>query len=118
MSIDSCDTLLIDQRKVRRVREAIQPESTIQHLGEFFKVIGDATRLKIILALIREEMCVCDLAAVIGVSSSAISHQLRLLRGARLVRYRREGKIVYYSLDDQHVRHLVEDALDHLEETG
>jgi len=117
MNIDSCDTLLIDERKVRRVLDSIEPEATIQHLGEFFKVIGDTTRLKIILALIREELCVCDLAAVIGVSSSAVSHQLRLLRGARLVSYRREGKIVYYSLDDDHVKHLVEDALQHLEES-
>ncbi len=116
MDIDSCETLLIDERKVRRVLESIEQEATIQRLGEFFKVIGDTTRLKIILALIREELCVCDLAAVIGISSSAVSHQLRLLRGARLVRYRRKGKIVYYSLDDDHVKHLIEDALHHLEE--
>ena len=118
MNIDSCDTLLIDEGKVKRIRGAVKPETTIQHLGEFFKVIGDTTRLKIILALISEELCVCDLAAIIGVSSSAVSHQLRLLRGARLVKYRREGKIVYYSLDDEHVKSLIEDALHHLEENG
>ena len=116
MSIDSCDTLLIDERKVRKVLDSIEEEATIQHLGDFFKVIGDTTRLKIILALIREELCVCDLATIIGISSSAVSHQLRLLRGARIVRFRREGKIVYYSLDDDHVKDLVTDAIHHLKE--
>ena len=116
MNVESCDVISIDEKKVRVVKAVIQPESTIQHLGEFFKVIGDATRLKIILSLSKEELCVCDLAAIIGVSPSAVSHQLRILRGARLVKYHREGKIVYYSLDDQHVEHLLEDALNHLKE--
>jgi ArsR family transcriptional regulator len=116
MKVESCDVISIDERKVQGVKEVIQPETTIQHLGEFFKVIGDSTRLKIILALSKEELCVCDLAAIITVSPSAVSHQLRILRGARLVKYRREGKIVYYSLDDKHIEHLLDDALNHLKE--
>jgi ArsR family transcriptional regulator len=116
MDADLCDVTLVDKNRVREALERTPPETTIQHLGEFFKVIGDTTRLKIILALSRGELCVCDLAAVIGVSPSAVSHQLRLLRGARLVKFRREGKTVFYSLDDLHVERLLEDALDHLEE--
>ncbi len=116
MDIDTCEVNHIDESKVQEVQEAIRPLSTIQRLGEFFRIMGDATRLKIILSLSKEELCVCDLAAIIGVSSSAVSHQLRILRGARLVHYRREGKIVYYSLADYHVEHLLKDALNHLKE--
>jgi ArsR family transcriptional regulator len=114
---DSNSVNLIDAKKAEVVKAAIHSEPTIKHLGEFFKVIGDVTRLKIILALAKGELCVCDLAAVIGVSPSAVSHQLRILRGARLVKYRREGKIVYYSPEDQHVEHILEDALNHLKES-
>jgi len=116
MDIDSCEVHFIDREKVRKILESFQTDATIRHLGDFFKVMGDSTRLKIILSLSREELCVCDLAAITGVSQSAASHQLRVLRGARLVKSRREGKIVYYSLDDQHVEHLLDDSLHHLEE--
>jgi ArsR family transcriptional regulator len=113
---DLCDVTLIDEKKVREILSTKPSDPTIQHLGDFFKIIGDATRLKIILSLAKAELCVCDLAVIIGVSPSAVSHQLRILRGARIVKYRREGKTVYYSLDDLHVEHLLEDALNHLEE--
>ena len=116
MDIDSCKVHFIYRKKVRKVLESFHTDATISHLGDFFKVMGDSTRLKIILSLSREELCVCDLAAITSVSQSAVSHQLRVLRGARLVKSRREGKIVYYSLDDQHVEHLLDDALHHMEE--
>lgn len=116
MDIDSCEVHFVDKEKVQKVLESFQTEATIRHLEDFFKVMGDSTRLKIILSLSREELCVCDLAAITGVSQSAASHQLRVLRGARMVKFRREGKIVYYSLDDQHVERLLDDALHHLEE--
>ncbi len=116
MDVDACDVSHIDDKKAQEIRSLIQPEMAIQYLGDFFKVMGDPTRLKIILSLSREELCVCDLAAIISVSPSAVSHQLRILRGARLVKYRREGKIVYYSLDDRHVENLLENAQEHLKE--
>jgi DNA-binding transcriptional ArsR family regulator len=116
MDVDACDVTHVDEEKAREIRSLIKPEMAIQHLGAFFKVMGDVTRLKIILSLSREELCVCDLAAIINVSPSAVSHQLRILRGAKLVKYRREGKTVYYSLDDKHVENLLENAQDHLKE--
>ncbi|OGF98457.1 MAG: transcriptional regulator, partial [Candidatus Glassbacteria bacterium RBG_16_58_8] len=91
MNIYSGSMLLVDKRTAKSVKAAIEPESQIHRLSDFFKIMGDSTRLKIILALSQGELCVCDLAAIIGVSSSAASHQLRILRGARLVQYRREG---------------------------
>jgi len=116
MSNELCDVTLVDERRVREALETMPAEGTIHRLGEFFKVIGDTTRLKIILSLARGELCVCDLATVIGVTPSAVSHQLRILRGARLVKFRRVGKAAFYSLDDRHVERLLGDALDHLEE--
>jgi len=91
----------------------------IQGLADMFKALGDPTRLKIVTALLAVELCVCDLSAVCGISESAISHQLRILRNLRIVQYRREGKIVYYRLDDNHVEDLVRQSLAHIfEETG
>jgi len=85
-------------------------------LAETFKVLGDPTRIKIAFALSREELCVCDLASLLGVSPSAVSHSLRALRQLRLVRFRREGKIAYYSLDDDHLRQLLDLGFEHVEE--
>jgi len=116
MDNELCDVTLVDERRVREALETTPAEATVRHLGEFFKVIGDTSRLKIILALARGELCVCDLATVVGVTPSAVSHQLRILRGARLVKFRREGKSIFYALDDRHVERLVGDALDHLAE--
>lgn len=85
-------------------------------VAELFKVFGDTTRIKIICALFEAEMCVCDIAQLLGMTQSAISHQLRVLKQARLVKYRRDGKIVYYSLDDEHVKYIFNQGLAHINE--
>ncbi|MFY9604298.1 MAG: metalloregulator ArsR/SmtB family transcription factor, partial [bacterium] len=99
---------------VEHVREEMLDEQEINRLAETFKVLGDPTRIKILSALATEELCVCDLAAALELSVSAVSHQLRVLKGARLVKYRREGKNIFYSLDDEHVISLFRLALEHV----
>lgn len=91
-------------------------ERTIVELAEIFKVLSEPTRVRILQALSEEELCVCDIAAVVETTPSAISHQLRVLRTARLVKARKDGKMVYYSLDDEHVRNLFEEGIRHLKE--
>ena len=91
-------------------------DELILDAAELFKVFGDSTRAKIICALTISEMCVCDIAALLSMTSSAISHQLRILKQARIVRSRRDGKIIYYSLDDAHIKQLFDTATDHLKE--
>ena len=113
---DVCQTKCVHTDVVARVVKTLKPESTLQQLGEFYKVLGDPTRLKVLTALARAELCVCDIACLTGMSESAISHQLRVLRAARLVKYRRAGRIVYYSLADSHVSQIVEQGLEHVEE--
>jgi ArsR family transcriptional regulator len=93
-------------------------ESSVLALAETFKVLGDTTRVRILDALSQSELCVCDLAGLLGLSESAVSHQLRLLRGMRLVRARRDGRLVYYTLDDQHIVGLFEQGLEHVQERG
>ncbi|MDQ3082884.1 MAG: metalloregulator ArsR/SmtB family transcription factor [Gemmatimonadota bacterium] len=94
----------------------MKPTGTVQALAETFSLLGDPTRLRITYALSQQELCVCDLANVLGASQSVVSHSLRALRQMRLVRYRREGKIAYYALDDDHIRSLVEEGFRHVEE--
>ncbi|MDR1748526.1 MAG: metalloregulator ArsR/SmtB family transcription factor [Spirochaetaceae bacterium] len=91
-------------------------EEMLYDLADLFKTIGDSTRIRIISALLKEQLCVCDIAAVLGMSVSAVSHQLRILKQAKLVRSRREGKTVYYSLDDEHVGILFDTGLVHIGE--
>ena len=114
--IESCNGNIIHEDIVVRVKDQLPAEETLYDLAELFKVFGDTTRIKIICALFESEMCVCDLAAILGVSQSAVSHQLRTLRTARLVRFRREGKVVYYSLDDEHIKHIFDEGLNHIKE--
>lgn len=96
---------------------AVMPNSDeLCALAEFFRVFGDGTRIKILYALSRAEMCVCDIAELLGVSQSAVSHQLQILRSSRLVRYRREGKTVYYSLNDEHIFSIIGQGLEHIKE--
>ena len=97
-------------------RRPLLAEASVTALAETFRVLGDTTRVRMLDALSRGEMCVCDLAALLGISESAISHQLRLLRGMRLVRPRRAGRQVFYSVDDQHIVGLFEQGLEHVEE--
>ncbi len=115
----SCQIRHIHTENVAKARGFIPETEEIQSLADMFKALGDPTRLRIVTALLAVELCVCDLSAVCGLSESAISHQLRILRNLRIVKYRREGKIVYYRLDDSHVEDLVRQSLAHIiEETG
>lgn len=98
------------------MKEKLPKDETLYDLAELFKVFGDSTRIKILCALFESEMCVCDLAVLLNVSQSAISHQLRVLKAARLVKFRRSGKIIYYSLEDEHIKHIFDEGLKHITE--
>lgn len=111
-----CAESCVHEDKVRAVQEDMPAIETIYALADIFKTLGDPTRIKLLFALMQQELCVCDLAALIEVSESAVSHQLRVLRGQKLVRFRRDGKNLYYSLDDEHVRVLFAQGLDHVQE--
>lgn len=111
-----CEVEFIDEKKVKAVKKKLPEDSMINELSETFKNLSDFTRLKTILSLAEDELCVCDIAALTGVSISAISHQLRLLKNARLVNYRKKGKMVYYSLDDEHINKIVNEATKHCKE--
>jgi DNA-binding transcriptional ArsR family regulator len=113
---DHCDINVIHEEVVNRVRGLMPDEVDLINLADLFKVFGDSTRVKIISALLHSEMCVCDIAALLGMSTSAISHQLRALRQTKLVKYRRDGKVVYYSLDDEHVGTIFAQGLTHVTE--
>jgi len=113
---DVCEVLCINERKVASAKKAMKSDATLFKLAEFFKVLGDPTRTKIISALLQEELCVCDLSALIGTSQSAISHQLRVLRNMNIVKYRKDGRIAYYSLDDDHISSILKEGLKHVEE--
>ena len=104
----------IDPRSVREARAAMPGDRMVRALAETFGALSDPTRVRIIFALTEQELCVFDLARLLGLTGSAVSHQLRLLRGQRLVRYRKEGKIAYYSLDDDHIRNLMEVCVKHV----
>jgi len=111
-----CEITVIDAKKVKAVKKKLPDDSLLNELSETFKSLSDFTRLKIILSLAKEELCVCDVAALAGVSISAISHQLRLLKNIGLVKYRKEGKMVYYSLDEEHMSKIVNEAAKHCKE--
>ncbi len=113
---DICQVACINPGKIARTRTAMASEADCAGLAGIFKVLGDVTRVRILKALSIEELCVCDLAAVLDLTQSAVSHQLRLLRAARLVKYRKDGKVVYYSLDDDHVKTLFEQGLEHVQQ--
>lgn len=113
---DLCDVRCIDEPRVRRARLGMKSPDAVASLAETFRVLGDPTRLRIAYALSRDELCVCDLAAVLGVSQSVVSHSLRALRQMRLVRYRKNGKVAYYALDDDHIGALLGEGFRHVEE--
>lgn len=104
----------IDVASVRAARTAIPSDRMVRALAETFGALSDPTRVRIITALTEQELCVFDLARLLGLTGSAVSHQLRLLRGQRLVKYRKEGKVAYYSLDDEHIRNLMEECIKHV----
>lgn len=112
---DLCDVRCIDAPKVESARRAMKTAATVERAADTFKVLGDPTRLRIVHALGREELCVCDLALLLEQSQSTVSHSLRSLRQMRLVRYRRVGKVAYYCLDDEHIARLVGVAFEHVE---
>ena len=113
---DLCDCRVIHEDKVNRAIKASLPPEVAENLCQTFKALGDKTRLKILWALEKQEMCVCDLAALLDVTESAVSHQLRLLRTLRLVKNRRDGTILYYRLADEHIAQLIQVALEHVQE--
>lgn len=116
MSDECCDSVEIHNEKVSVALAAMPTEEHVDGLSDFFRIFSDRTRVKILLALDTGEMCVCDISATLGMSMSATSHQLRMLRDAHLVTFRKEGKSVYYSLCDEHVRLVLEMALEHIRE--
>ena len=111
-----CESNVIHYDVVEKVRGRMPPEDPVYDVAELFKVFGDSTRARVICALTVSEMCVCDIAALLGMTSSAISHQLRILKQSGIVRNRRVGKIVYYSLADEHIRQLFTVAFEHVTE--
>ncbi len=114
--IEKCSCEVIHEDIVNQVKSKMPPEETLYDLAELFKVFGDSTRIKILWALDKQEMCVCDIAYLLNMTQSAISHQLRVLKQAKLVKNRREGKTVFYSLADEHVKTIFNQGLEHVRE--
>ena len=110
-----CDITWIDKQKISNVKKKMESVATIERLSETFKVLGDKTRVKILFALLIQELCVCEIAELLETTKSAISHQLRILRNTRLVKYRKDGKMAFYSLDDNHITNLFAEGLKHVE---
>ena len=114
--VECCDFLQVHQDVVDEVLRRMPPEDMLVDLSELFKVFGDSTRIKILYVLLESDMCVCDLAQILNMTQSAISHQLRILKQSKLVKNRREGKTVIYSLTDAHVRSIISQGMEHIEE--
>ena len=112
----NCDLPHLAENEAAARRELLLTSRTVEAIAETFRVLGDPTRVRILDVLAEGELCVCDIASLVSISESAVSHQLRLLRGMRLVRPRRSGRQVFYSLDDQHIVHLLRLAVTHVEE--
>lgn len=111
-----CDYYNIHEDIVHHVKDTLPDEEILFDLADFFKIFGDSTRLKILYALSIDEMCVCDISSLLGMNQSAISHQLKVLRQSKLVKYRREGKAAYYSLDDHHIKDVLKQGFEHVTE--
>ena len=114
--IDRCEVQCIHEENVKAVQDIMITDEIVYELADLFKTLGDSTRIKMLFALMHRELCVCDLAVVIGATDSAVSHQLRVLRSQKLVKFRREGKILYYRLADDHIRSLFAQGLEHVTE--
>ncbi len=115
--IDVCGYLHVHEEKVDEVRRLMPDEETLSRLAELFKVFGDGTRIRILYVLFESEVCVCDIARLLGMTQSAVSHQLRILKQARLIRSRRDGKTVFYALADDHVATLLRQGTEHIGES-
>jgi len=115
---DTCDVPCLHPEVVAATRAALLPHEEAQDLAAIFSVLADPTRVRLVAALAEHELCVCDLANVLGLRQSTVSHQLRLLRALRVVRFRKEGRVAYYALDDAHVTGLLAQGLDHIREAA
>ena len=115
-SVPVCECEEIHSDAVEKRRASMPPEETLYDLADFFKIFGDSTRMSILFAIDGEPLCVCDIAALLGMTKSAVSHQLKILRQSDLVKYRKSGKNVLYTLADDHVRDIIEKALEHVKE--
>ncbi|MDA8235299.1 MAG: metalloregulator ArsR/SmtB family transcription factor [Clostridia bacterium] len=115
---DTCEVFYFNEEAVQQVKKQLLPLDKVFRLAETFKTMGDPTRISIIQSLSLQELCVCDLAAVLEMSQSSVSHQLRILRNLKLVKFRKEGKMVYYSLDDEHIINLFREGLEHVQHNG
>lgn len=115
-TIEACQAHIVHQNLVDKAIKDKPSDEMIDDLSNLFKVLGDQTRIKIIYSLIENEVCVCDIAETISMTQSAVSHQLRVLKQARLVKFRKEGKTVFYSLDDEHVNKIFDFGLSHIKE--
>lgn len=116
--MERCDFIHVHDDIVKKVQSMVPDEEVLYDLAELFKVFGDSTRIKILYVLFESEMCVCDIAQLLNMNQSAISHQLRVLKQNQLVKYRRDGKTVFYSLADDHVRTILGTGMEHLTELG
>ena len=116
IEVECCDSLVIHDDIIENVQQKMPEESTMKELADFYKVFGDATRIRILCVLLQQEVCVCDLAAILGMTQSAISHQLRILKQMKLVKNRREGKTVFYSLADGHIQTIISQGMEHIAE--
>lgn len=113
---DLCEVRYVNEKRVKAVQKAMISDAVASALAETFKVLSDPTRVKILFALSKAELCVCDLSALLGMNDPAVSHHLRLLKALKLVKYRREGRMAYYSLDDEHIEKLFQQGLKHVQE--
>ncbi len=113
---ESCEYLCVHQDTVEKVLDQMPPDEMLYDLAELFKVFGDSTRIKILYALFEEELCVCDIAQLLGITQTAVSHQLRVLKTNKLVKARKDGKNVFYSLADAHVYKIIGQGMEHIEE--
>ena len=115
-ALPKCDFMHVHEDLVKKVLERIPDEEQLFDLSELFKIFGDSTRIRILYCLLESEMCVCDIASLLGMTQSAISHQLSVLKKSKLVKYRRDGKVIFYALADQHVYTILSQGMDHISE--
>ena len=115
-NVECCELMCAHEEIVEKVQKEMPDEDTLYDLTELFRIFGDSTRIRILYVLFEAEMCVCDIAELLGMTQSAISHQLRVLRSSKLVKFRRDGKTLYYSLADEHVCRIISQGMEHVEE--
>lgn len=114
--IENCECVHVHEDVIQKIRQQMPEEDALYDLADFFKIFADSTRIKMLYVLLYSEMCVCDLASALGMTPSAISHQLRTLKQMNLVRNRREGKTIFYSLADDHIKSILSQGMEHVEE--